>query len=137
MLESNVLYRFFRTENRNLGRNYELQLRMNLHSKNKYVKSQCREFFRSRRLRASVNSESRFLLTGQKLPLPLLKNTSNIADRPLKIARLIWTFPVGSRKGSEGGAGGKGHGADVVRGRDRTHPKQEDGGYGAERRGES
>jgi len=49
-----------------------------VHSKNKYVKSQCKEFFRSRRLRASVNSWSRFLLTGQKLPLPLLKNTWSV-----------------------------------------------------------
>jgi len=49
-----------------------------VHSKNKYVKSQCKEFFRSRKLRASVNSESRFLLTGQKLPLSLLENTWSV-----------------------------------------------------------
>ena len=52
---------------------------------------------------------------------------SNITDRPLEITRFIWTFSVGSRKGSEGGAGGKGHGAD------RTHLRQEDGGCNAER----
>jgi len=46
------------------------------------VKSKRKEFFRSRRLRASVNSESRFLLTGQRLRLPLLKNTWSVPSLP-------------------------------------------------------